>query len=113
MSFQIRPSNEVTVTFPTPLPSGQDTQILTNVNGTTAFSYSGYNFDAKDMFSYIPNNIDTRAIYVGDLSLNVKYYGGGVLAPNGRIYCIPCNANNVGIIDPNNDTIDKNNLINF
>ena len=57
------------------------------------------------MFPYLTNgSIDVSAIFVGPL--NQKIYAGGVLAPNGRIYCIPCNATNVGIINPYNDTID-------
>ena len=106
MSFRISNNfkSSTIVVGNTPLPSGQDTQILTNVNGINMFSYPGYNFDAENMFSYIPNNIDTSAIFVGPIS--VKYYAGGVLAPNGRIYCIPCNATNVGIINPYTDTID-------
>ena len=31
-------------------------------------------------------------------------YAGGVLAPNGKIYCIPFNESNVGVIDPDTDT---------
>jgi hypothetical protein len=115
MSFRIANSSNqaVLVSGNTPLPIGQDTQILTNVNDSNTFSYPGYNFNAKDMFPYIPNNIDTSAIYVGPLIINVKYYAGGVLAPNGKIYCIPCNATNVGIIDPYTDTIDTTTISNL
>jgi hypothetical protein len=92
--------------------TGSNTQILTKVNGQNLWSYTGYNFSASNMFPYISNNIDVSAIYVGPLitSPAFKYYAGGVLAPNGKIYCIPCHATNVGIIDPNTDTIDTTSI---
>ena len=40
------------------------------------------------------------------LSADTSKYGGGVLAPNGKIYCIPSNATNVLIIDPTTNTAD-------
>jgi hypothetical protein len=36
----------------------------------------------------------------GNLSADTAKYYGGVLAPNGRIYCIPLNATQVLEIDP-------------
>jgi len=106
MSLRINtPKTVIVASNPTPLPPSQDTQILTNVNNVNSFSYPGYNFKGSNMFPYFTSgSVDVSAIFVG--SLNQKFYAGGVLAPNGRIYCIPCNATNVGIINPYNDTID-------
>lgn len=79
---------------------GNDTQVLTDNNTTPIWSYNQYNFDG--------NSVDISAIYVGPIE---KYpYAGGVLAPNGKIYCIPFGATNVGIINPYNNTIDTTSI---
>jgi len=38
---------------------------------------------------------------------DVSGYSGGVLAPNGKIYLLPQRANNIGIVDISNFTVDK------
>ena len=91
---------------PPPLPPSQDTQVLTNVNGVNTFSYPGYNFDGSDMFA--GQSVDTSAIVLNNPA-TYKYLGG-VLAPNGRIYCMPGTENNVGIINPYNNTIDTTSI---
>jgi hypothetical protein len=102
MSRISAPRSIVAVANPTPLPSGQDTQILTNVNGANSYSYPGYNFSGGDMFA--GQSVDTSAIILNN-PVNYNYLGG-VLAPNGRIYCMAGAANHVGIINPYNNTID-------
>jgi hypothetical protein len=100
MSFRVSNNAKVSiVTGYTPLPPGQDTQILTNVNGVNQYSYPGYNFSGSDMFPL--HNIDLSGIT--NITGSAKYCGG-VLAPNGNIYCIPFNADNVGIINPITNT---------
>lgn len=107
MSFRVSTQkNAFVVPNPPPIPSGQDTQILTNVNGSNVFSYPGYNFDGSNMFAQ--QSVDTSAILLTNLA-NYNY-GGGVLAPNGRIYCMPLSATNVGIINTYNDTIDTTSI---
>jgi hypothetical protein len=91
---------------PPPLPPSQDTQVLTNVNGVNTFSYPGYNFDGSDMFA--GQSVDTSAIVLNNPT--GYNYGGGVLAPNGRIYCMPISATNIGIINTFNDTIDTTSI---
>jgi hypothetical protein len=48
-----------------------------------------------------PPSVDTSTI--GGLGAGNKWYGG-VLAPNGKIYCIPWDATDVLVIDPTTDT---------
>jgi streptogramin lyase len=38
-------------------------------------------------------------------------YMGGVLAPNGKIYCIPYGARNIGVINPNTNTFNYNSVV--
>jgi streptogramin lyase len=85
---------------------GNNTQLLTKVNGQNMWSYSGYNFNGSDMFPQ--QTVDISAIIINN-PVNYNYLGG-VLAPNGRIYCIPGNGNNVGIINPYNNTIDTTSI---
>ena len=47
--------------------------------------------------------IDTSFTTFGSISGTSKYYGG-VLAPNGKIYCTPFNATSVLVIDPETNT---------
>jgi hypothetical protein len=107
MSFRVNtPKIVIVAPTPTPLPPSQDSQILTNVNGVNTFSYPGYNFKGSNMF---PGQlVDISAIIINNPV--IYNYLGGVLAPNGRIYCIPGNGNNVGIINPYNDTIDTTSI---
>jgi hypothetical protein len=81
MSFRVAKStNYVVVSGSNPLPPGQDTQILTNINGSNQYSYPGYNFSGADMFPV--NQVDTS-----DLSLGYVYNTRcGALSPNGFIY---------------------------
>lgn len=81
MSFRVAKStNSVVVSGSNPLPPGQDTQILTNINGSNQYSYQGYNFSGADMFPI--NQVDTS-----DLSLGYVYDTRcGALSPNGFIY---------------------------
>jgi hypothetical protein len=103
MSLRINTPKTVIVTAnPAPLPFGQDTQLLTNVNNVNTFSYPGYNFKGKD---FVPSlTLDASSI---PLSAESNKYWGGCLAPNGKIYCIPYTGTDVGIINPYTDTIDK------
>ena len=48
-----------------------------------------------DMFP--ENNLST-------ITTTSNNYGGGVLAPNGKIYYIPLNASNVGVMDPSDNS---------
>jgi hypothetical protein len=110
MSFRVSvPLKQAIVTAnPAPLPSSQDTQILSNTNGVNSFSYSGYNFRGSNMFP--ENTVDISAFSYFD-STSGKF-AGGVLAPNGKIYCIPHDANYVAIINPYTKTVDRTTIIN-
>lgn len=100
MSFRVNSNNNVVFNLPpTPLPSGQDTQILTNVNGTNMFSYSGYNFSASDMFPK-----DTTTTFRTDIPNINQGWWGGVLGPNGKIYTTPYMSNSTLILDPETET---------
>jgi len=104
MSLRVStPKTVIVASTPTPLPPSQDTQILTNVNGANTFSYPGYNFKGSNMFAQ--QSVDISAINTRNSSTG-KYIGG-VLVPNGNIYCIPFSANNIGIIDPYRNTFDS------
>jgi hypothetical protein len=92
----------------TPLPPSIDTQILSNIDNTTSFSYSGYNFNTADLFS--EDTVDISAFSYFD-STSGKF-AGGVLAPNGKIYCVPFNANYVAIINPYTKTVDTTSITN-
>ena len=88
--------------------SGNNTQVLTKVNGQNLWSYSGYNFNGADMF---PQN---TAIRFGDLSnIPLPRYFGGVLAPNGKIYMVPYQSPNCLILDPLTNSIDITSITNL
>ncbi len=107
MSFRVsNNAKPVIVSGFTPLPSGQDTQILTNVNGTNMFSYPGYNYSGSDFFP--ENTVDLSGFSYFDSGANK--FRGGVLAPNGKIYCIPYESTYVAIIDPINKTVDTTSI---
>ena len=78
-----------------PSTKGQNSQILTNVNGNNIWSYPGYNYRGSNMFPQ--NTVDTTSMTV---SSDTNKWSGGVLAPNGKIYGIPYNSTSVLIIDP-------------
>jgi len=110
MSFRITsPLKQAIVTAnPTPLPPSQDTQILSNTNSTNSFSYTGYNFRGSNMFP--ENTVDISAFSYVDSA--TQKFAGGVLGPNGNIYCIPHDANYVAIINPYTKTVDTTSIIN-
>jgi len=81
----------IVTTNPTPLPSSQDTQILSNTNGVNSFSYTGYNFSSSNMFP--ENTVDISAFSYVDSATGK--YSGGVLGPDGVIYCIPRDASTI------------------
>jgi len=60
----------------------------------------------KDLQPYVPiwDVADTTTIT--GLSSDTYKWVGAVLAPNGKIYCVPCNSTTVLIIDPATDTAD-------
>jgi hypothetical protein len=87
--------------------TGNNTQILTNVNGQNIWSYSGYNFNGSNITP--SNTLDISSIVI---TAEGNKYWGGCLAPNGNIYCIPWAGTNVGIINPINDTIDRTTITN-
>jgi hypothetical protein len=102
-TFDVSGSIKSTSTIDYSNSTGNNTQILTEVNNQNLWSYSGYDFNANNIFPQ--QSVDISAIVLNDTTSTYKY-AGGVLAPNGKIYCIPLVANNVGIIDPNTNTID-------
>lgn len=110
MSYRInKPRTVIVSSNPTPLPPSQDTQILTNVNGTNTFSYPGYNFKGSDMF---PENRASQVSNVISPNTNAKWFGG-VLAPNGKIYMVPYSASNVLILDPITNTYNTTTITNL
>jgi hypothetical protein len=124
MSFRISNSTKSVVTqTPIPLPSGQDTQILTNVNGVNSFSYPGYNFNGENMFPGFPNtgSVNPFDVSLTTLTTFIKYLGGS-LAPNGNIYFMPHPTNynfslhssiwvpNIGIFNPYTKIFDQTTL---
>jgi hypothetical protein len=65
---------------------------------------------ANSVLIFDPNteNIDTTSIIIPNNLLpgpNLPGWAGGVLAPNGKIYCCPEQANNVLIIDPDTNSV--------
>jgi hypothetical protein len=58
-------------------------------------------YNHNQIYSYSNPSATLRNFYTPN---NVGKWVGGVVAPNGKIYCIPHNATNVLIIDPITDT---------
>jgi hypothetical protein len=82
--------------------TGNNTQILTKVNGQNLWSYPGYQYSGRN---FIPSQtFDVSSIIT---TTETNKFWGACLAPNGNIYCIPWGGTNVGIINPVNDTIDR------
>ena len=81
MSFRISgPKTVIVSSTPPGLPPSQDTQILTNVNGQSIFSYPGYNYKGSNMFPVNEFNVtDISGSYVFSSRC-------GALSPNGFIY---------------------------
>lgn len=109
-SFRVSNKNRsVILSGFTSLPSGQDTQVLTNVNGTNMFSYPGYNLKGSNFFP--SNTVDASSIII-PIGTNLKYVGS-VLSPAGLIYNIPASSTNVGIVNPYTNTIDTTTISNI
>ena len=72
--------------------------VIVNGNLTVNGTVSNY-FDTS--FKSFPEN---TYYTFGNLPNDGEKYQGGVLAPNGKIYCIPGKANDVLVIDPLTDT---------
>jgi hypothetical protein len=102
--------------------TGNNTQILTNINREDLWSYPQYNFNGANMFpsfpfsqSVIPNDVSVTAIQ----STPFAKYFGGCLAPNGNIYLAPCPfiydpaihssiwTPNIGIFNPYTKVLDQ------
>ena len=64
--------------------------------------------------SYINMNVNSYPPNVvskfGPTFTNGNSWYGGVLAPNGKIYCVPSSASSVLIIDPATNTTDSTTL---
>ena len=85
--------------------SGNNTQILTNVNGQNLWSYSGYNFKGSDMFPV--NEFSTSEIsgsYIFDSRC-------GTLSPNGFIYLGSGGTNTITKINPYTNTYSTINVL--
>ena len=87
--------------------TGSSGNVITKTSSNSIWSYNGYNMRGINMFP--ENTADTTTIsnvttLPADNADNIKWQGG-VLAPNGKIYCIPLQASQVGIINPYTDTI--------
>ena len=75
-------------------------QILTSVNNQVMNSYPGYNYRGSN---FISSNSYSESLSV---PINSNKWNGGVLAPNGKLYYIPFNWNEVYVIDPNTNNIE-------
>jgi streptogramin lyase len=88
--------------------NGQNTQILSDVNDNTLWSYNQYILQGNNFLT--ENTVDLSGFSYFD-STSGKF-AGGVLAPNGNIYCIPHNADYVAIINPVKKTVDTTSIRN-
>lgn len=108
MAFRINNQKTVIVTAnPPAIPAGQDSQVLTNVNGTNIYSYPEYYLQGDEFIAN--NNIDASSIVNFPLSPTLKYIGS-VLAPNGLIYSFPSRESNVLITNPYNNTYNNTSI---
>jgi hypothetical protein len=80
--------------------SGNDGNVLMKVNNNLIWTYPQYGIRGSNMF---PENTADTTILSGLSGAN--NWIGGVLAPNGKIYCIPYNSTSVLVIDPHTETI--------
>ncbi len=87
---------------------GNETQILTDIGTTPIWTYNQYNLQGNNFLT--ENTVDLSGFSYFDSTGNK--FAGGVLAPNGKIYCIPYNASYVAIIDPINRTVDTTSITN-
>ena len=85
---------------PTPLPTGgNDTQVLTNVNGIVNWTYPQYNSNADNNFRGF-----TFSYLNSSYTVPLNGWLGCVLHPNGKIYTSPRNELSTVVIDTNTDT---------
>lgn len=85
MSLSInKPKSIIVATNPPPLlpQGGQDTQVLTNVNGVNTWSYTQYNYKGNNMF---PENSVDDTLVITNSPPSYKH-GGGALSPSGNVY---------------------------
>ena len=82
---------------------GDDSQVVNKVNNNPLWSYNDYSINISDFFP-----MDSTSTITG-LTGTVKW-AGGVLAPNGKIYCIPYDSTVVAIIDPVLNTVDTTSI---
>ena len=96
------------------------TAIITALNADVAFN-AGRNVEVVRISASIAGNwtnisagdsgMDVSTIIEGNGYLSgTSKWRGGVLAPNGKIYCIPYSSTVVAIIDPETDTIDTTSI---
>ena len=101
MSFRVsNNAKPVIVSGYNPLPPGQDTQILTNVNGANQYSYPGYNFSGADMFPVNTGDVLGPSLPAGSWS------GVNCLGPDGKIYCSPRSGSPVYVFNPYDNTLE-------
>jgi len=113
MSFRIYTPNTLIYNnnlspFPTP---SFDSEVLTNTNGNLVWTYPQYYLKGSDMFPQ--NTVDLSSIILSNASTATLKYFGGVLAPNGNIYCTlgsSTDASNVLIINPYTNTVDRTSI---
>lgn len=87
---------------------GDNTQILTDIGTTPIWTYNQYNLQGNNFLT--ENTVDLSGFSYFDSTGNK--FAGGVLAPNGKIYCIPYSVNYVAIIDPVTRTVDTTSIRN-
>ena len=82
--------------------TGNNSQILTEVNNQNLWSYPGYNFNASDMF---PEN--TGDVLGPPIPVTSGFWSGiCCLGPDGLIYASPRSGNSVYVFNPYNNTLD-------
>jgi len=80
--------------------TGNNTQILTNVNGQNIWSYPGYNFNGADMFPVNTGDVLGPSLPAGSWS------GVNCLGPDGKIYCSPRGGSPVYVFNPYDNTLE-------
>jgi hypothetical protein len=84
--------------------TGNNTQILTKVNGQNLWSYSGNNFNGGDMFPENTGDIVGPSIPI--IQPSGFWSGISCLGPDGLIYASPRSGNPVYVFNPYNNTLD-------
>ena len=87
---------------------GNETQILTDIGTTPMWTYNQYNLQGNNFLT--ENTVDLSGFSYFDAASGK--FAGGVLAPNGNIYCVPYNADYVAIINPVTKTVDTTSIRN-